>query len=95
MDKAPDLEVLMHARWGGTGVLNRTIPEGNQPMMYRRRVGNGAVLYLTLGHSSRSFGPPRPDAPPNPDRHGSWDSPVFQQLVRRSLEWAAGRRPLS
>ena len=42
MDLAKDIEVLLHARWGGTGVLNITVPEGDQPLMYRRRVGKGA-----------------------------------------------------
>jgi type 1 glutamine amidotransferase len=95
LDKAPDLEVLLHAKWGGTGVLNRTIPEGMHPMMYKRRVGQGAVLYLTLGHSSRSFAPPQADGTPATfSRHGSWDSTVVQEIIKRSIEWAAKRRPL-
>ena len=94
MDLAKDIEVLLHARWGGTGVLNITVPEGDQPLMYRRRVGKGGVLYLALGHSNRRLGAPTPGRPSVPDRHDSWDMPVYKDLIRRGLEWAAGRRPL-
>ena len=36
---------------------------------------------------------PRPDAPDSPDRRGPWALPVFQELIRRGLDWAAQRRP--
>ena len=94
MDLAKDIDVLLHARWGGTGVLNITVPEGDQPLMYRRRVGKGGVLYLALGHGNRRLGAPAPGRPSVPDRHDSWDMPVYKDLIRRGLEWAAGRRPL-
>jgi type 1 glutamine amidotransferase len=94
MDLAKDIEVLLHARWGGTGVLNINVPEGDQPLMYRRRVGKGAVLYLALGHSNRRLGPAPAGRPATPDRHDSWDMPIYKELIRRGIEWAAGRRPL-
>jgi type 1 glutamine amidotransferase len=59
--------------------------------MYRRRVGEGEVVYLSLGHCNR-----RHDRMPNreellPDRRGPWGLPVFQELVRRGVSWAARR----
>jgi type 1 glutamine amidotransferase len=94
MDLAKDIEVLLHARWGGRGVLNVSVPEADQPLMYRRRVGAGGVLYLALGHSNRQLDPPQPNRPAATDRRGSWGTPVFDALIRRGIEWAAGRRPL-
>ncbi len=92
IEQAEDLEVLLHARWGGE-VRGLRVDEADQPLMYRRRVGAGEVLYLALGHC-------------NPagivvqgvevgERSGSWQSPVFMELVRRGVEWAAngGRAP--
>jgi hypothetical protein len=48
------------------------------------------VLYLALGHCNRPFDKPRPDAPDSPDRRGPWELPVFKELVRRGVAWAAG-----
>ncbi|MGE3986183.1 MAG: ThuA domain-containing protein, partial [Dehalococcoidia bacterium] len=86
IEQADDLDVLLHARWGGE-VRGLRVDEADQPLMYRRRVGAGEVLYLALGHC-------------NPagivvqgvevgQRRGSWQSRVFRELVRRGVEWAA------
>jgi type 1 glutamine amidotransferase len=61
--------------------------------MYRHRVGDGAVLYLALGHCNRSFDVPRPGMT-SVDRRGPWATPVHRELIRRGIDWAAGRRPL-
>jgi type 1 glutamine amidotransferase len=75
-----DIDVLLHTRWGGEAMGQR-FEEKMQPIMYRHRVSKGGVLYLALGHSA-------------PDRtmHGTWDQPVYKELVRRGIEWAARRR---
>ena len=49
--------------------------------MYRRRVGKGGVLALALGHSNRRLGAPAPGRPSVPDRHDSWDMPVYKELI--------------
>ena len=94
IEPSDDIEVLLHTRWGGEALGGRQIEEGVRPLMYRRPVGNGGVLYLALGHANRPFDKARPDLPDQPDRRGPWDLPVYKELVRRGIEWAAGRRPL-
>jgi type 1 glutamine amidotransferase len=95
IEHSPDIEVLLSTRWGGTALGNQQVPEGYRPLMYKRRVGAGGVLYLALGHSNRRFGPARTDIPGDqPVRAGMWGTPVHRELVKRGLEWAAQRRPL-
>lgn len=89
-----DIEVLMHCRWGGEAFGGRMMETTDWPLMYRRRVGAGGVLYLALGHANRPYDKPFADGPDQPDHRGPWDVPVFREIVRRGVEWAAGRRPL-
>jgi type 1 glutamine amidotransferase len=89
-----DIEVLLHTRWGGTAVGGRAFEEDDRPLMYRRRVGAGGILYLALGHANRPYDKPFAEMPDQPDYRGAWDLPVYNELIRRGIEWAAGRRPL-
>jgi type 1 glutamine amidotransferase len=93
IEYSDDIDVLLHAHWGGEA-RRQQFPAAIRPLMYRRRLGEGGVLYLALGHCNRPFDKPRPDAPDSPDRRGPWALPVYQTLVRRGIEWAAHRRPL-
>ena len=86
-----DIDVLLQTRWGGEA-MGRTFAEAMQPLMYRHRVGNGGVLYLALGHSAREFDRPKPPGPDQATLRGPWDLPVYKELVRRGIEWAARRR---
>lgn len=88
-----DFEVLLETRWGGDA-MGRSFPEELRPLMYRHRVGDGGVLYLALGHCNRPFDNPRPGMPDAPDRRGPWSMAIYQELIRRGVDWAAGRRPL-
>ena len=90
---APDIEVLLHTRWGGTAFGNREIAVADHPLMYRRRIGEGGILYLALGHANRPYDKPFADRPDQPDHRGPWQLPAFNELVRRGIEWAAKRRP--
>jgi type 1 glutamine amidotransferase len=92
-DVTQDLEVLLHTRWGGEA-FGVTFAEADRPLMYRRRVGEGGVLYLALGHANRPYDKPFAAMPDQPDHRGPWDLPVFRELVKRGIDWAAGRRPL-
>jgi type 1 glutamine amidotransferase len=88
-----DIEVLLHTTWGGEA-MRQTFPEAFRPLMYRRKLGRGGVLYLALGHCNRPFDKQRPEMPDVPDRRGPWAMPIHQELIRRGIDWAAGRRPL-
>ncbi len=85
-----DIEVLLETHWGGEAFGNRTIEYGRRPLMYRHRVGDGGVLYLALGHANRPFDTPRPGAV-QPDHRGPWELPVYKELIRRGVAWAASR----
>jgi type 1 glutamine amidotransferase len=57
-------------------------------VMYLRPLGDGAVLYNTLGHCRGHYDMvPLKDYYPSVDRC-AWDVPVFYELLRRSLRWA-------
>jgi uncharacterized protein len=91
IEQHADFEVLLETRWGGEA-MSQVFPEALRPLMYRHRVGDGGVLYLALGHCNRPFDVPRPDMETSPDRRGPWSMPLYQELIRRGIDWAAGRR---
>jgi uncharacterized protein len=93
IDPSAGIEVLLETRWGGE-TLSATFPEAVRPLMYRYRVGDGAVLYLALGHCNRRFDVAGIGQPDSDDRRGPWAMPLYQELIRRGVDWAAGRRPL-
>ena len=93
IEQHSDFEVLLETRWGGDA-FSQSFPEAVRPLMYRHRVGDGGVLYLALGHCNRPFDVPRPGMPDAPDRRGPWSMQLYQELVRRGIDWAARRRPL-
>jgi type 1 glutamine amidotransferase len=90
IDVHGEIEVLLETRWGGEALGGRRVEEGVRPLMYRHNLGEGAVLYLALGHANRPFDTPRPGAV-QPDRRGPWDMPVYKELIRRGIAWAARR----
>lgn len=92
IDHTEDIEVLLNTTWGGEA-MRQTFEEAFRPLMYRRRVGEGGVLYLALGHANRPFDKPRPEAPDRPDLRGPWSMPLYQELMRRGIAWAAGSLP--
>ncbi len=61
------------------------------PIQYLRHVGEGAVLYNTLGHC-RGHYDLAPLSPfwPHPDRC-AWNYPIYYDLLRRGLRWAMGQ----
>jgi len=62
-----------------------------RPVMYLRAVGKGAVLYNTLGHCRGPYDMrPLMDVYPRTERC-AWEQPVFYELLRRGIAWAAAR----
>jgi hypothetical protein len=88
----PPLDVLLHTRWSGEAKLfaekDWSLDEP-RPVMYLKQVGDGEVLYLTLGHARGRY-----DMRPLMDEYhqverGSWKVPAFHELLRRGIRWAA------
>jgi hypothetical protein len=90
IEHSDDIEVLLETRWGGEGIGGRQVEEDRRPLMYKRNVGEGAVLYLALGHCNRPFDTP-PSGQLQTDKRGPWNTPVYRELIRRGIDWAAKR----
>ena len=88
------LEPLLHTTWQGDarGFVEHDWSSGESRhlVMYVRPLGDGAVLYNTLGHCRGHYDmAPVLDYYPRVERC-SWDRPVYYELLRRSLRWARG-----
>jgi len=59
------------------------------PQMYLHSSGTGVVLYLSLGHCTGKHDM-KPLADIVPVVRGSWDSPVYYELLRRGIRWGVG-----
>jgi type 1 glutamine amidotransferase len=90
----PDLEVLLQTRYSGKapGFVEEEWPDDTpRPVMYLHPVGRGQVLYLTLGHCRGPYDM-RPMIPVYPrTERCAWEEPVYYELLRRGIRWAAGR----
>ncbi len=89
------LEPLLHTVWSGEakGFVEHDWTErpDEHLVMYIRPLGDGAVLYNTLGHCRSHYDMvPVVDYYPTIER-GSWEEPAYTELLRRSLRWARGR----
>ncbi|MCH7833163.1 MAG: ThuA domain-containing protein, partial [Proteobacteria bacterium] len=58
----------------------------SQPQMYLHQVGEGEVLYLTLGHCSGKYDM-QPILDVAPVNRCAWNYPVFYDLLRRGIRW--------
>lgn len=87
--RTAEIDVLLHTSFSGTcpDFGNRMVEEAEVPVLYEHKVGEGAVLYCTLGHCRGHYdlAPIRPFNP-HPDRCG-WNYPVFYEILRRALAW--------
>tara|TARA_Y100001934_G_scaffold283566_1_gene404368 strand:- start:732 stop:1481 length:750 start_codon:yes stop_codon:yes gene_type:complete len=61
----------------------------NHPQMYLHPWGGGEVLYLSLGHCSGKHDM-KPMVDINTVVRGSWNSPVYYELLRRGIRWGIG-----
>ncbi len=92
-DCLPGNRPLLVTEFGGKTELfvRDTWPEEEHAVMYLREHGGGEVLYLTLGHARGRYDlRPLADFYPYVER-GAWQLPVFYDLLRRSIRWAAER----
>jgi len=85
-----DLHVLLDTEFGGeaAGFEEDQWEHARHPVFYIHKVGEGQVLYLTLGHCRHHYDmQPLLDYWPTVDRC-AWDLPVFYTLLRRGVKWA-------
>jgi len=85
---------LLHTTWSGIahGFVESDWTSGDDRhlIMYIRPLGEGAVLYNTLGHCRGHYDMvPVLDYYPQIERC-SWEQPAYHELLRRSLRWARG-----
>lgn len=86
------LTPLLHTTWSGlaTGFVEAdwTASDSTHLVMYLRPLGEGAVLYNTLGHCRGHYDmAPIMDYYPRIERC-SWNLPAYYELLRRSIVWA-------
>ena len=87
---------LLHTRFSGEapGFVDKTwTPDAagsdRRPVLYLHSHGGGEVLYCTLGHCRGRYDM-RPLIAEYPTvERGSWKLPVYHELLRRGLRWAA------
>ena len=88
---------LLHTNWSGDAKGFEeadwsldTAGTDEHLIMYLRELGDGAVLYNTLGHCRGHYDmAPLVDYYPRIERC-SWEQPAYYELLRRSLRWARG-----
>jgi type 1 glutamine amidotransferase len=98
LNEYPDRDALvplLHTMYTGTasGFVESdwTTCDPQHLVMYLRPLGEGGVLYNTLGHCRGHYDMvPVKDYWPTIDRC-SWELPIFYELLRRSLRWARGQ----
>ena len=99
MEHHGDVIPLLETRWTGTtrGFADAEWPDDEPRLvLYRRPLGDGEVVYFTLGHCRSHWDmvdPPHNGARwPRIDR-GSWEVPEFTEILRRAIAWAAQATP--
>ena len=86
------LEVLMQTSFTGeaTGFIDAQWDDPAVPVLYLRQIGQGSVLYNTLGHCRGHYD--LTELMPfwdHPERC-AWNYPVYHDMLRRGILWALG-----
>ncbi len=86
------IQVLMQTRFDGeaTGFVEKDYDNAIVPILYLRELGQGGILYNTLGHCRSHYDVI--ELMPfweHPERCG-WNYPVFYETLRRGIRWAMG-----
>ncbi|MDX1580451.1 MAG: ThuA domain-containing protein [Alphaproteobacteria bacterium] len=84
---------FLETRWSGKceGFVEEDWTDTERHLvMYSHHHGSGEVLYLTLGHCRGKYDmQPMIEEYPQIER-GSWDQPVFYDLLRRGIKYLTG-----
>ena len=88
-----DNHVLLEAAYNSpsTGYARSDfgIERDAQPQMYLHPVGEGHVLYITLGHCTGKYDM-QPIMDVAPVTRCAWNEPIFYDLLRRGIRWGIG-----
>jgi hypothetical protein len=84
------IRTLAQTRFTGeaTGFVDADWSEAVVPIVYRRAVGRGGILYNTLGHCRGHFDLPTLQPFWEHPERCAWNYPVYYELLRRGLKWA-------
>ena len=89
-----ELHYLLHSRFTGkaTGfVIEDWDEDVPHPVYYIKKIGQGEVLYLNLGHCRGHYDmQPMVEFYPQIERC-AWDKPEFYELLRRGISYCAAR----
>ncbi len=95
MELHDGIDVLMHAQFAGEapGFVERDWTSAQpRPVLYRRVVGAGEIVYCTLGHARGRYDmQPLMHEYPQVER-GSWKQPAFHEILRRGIIWGIDQR---
>ncbi len=83
------LEATYHAESTGYVRSDFGTDRDSQPQMYLRSLGDGGVLYLTLGHCTGKYDM-QPLMEVAPVTRCAWNSPTYYELLRRGIRWGIG-----
>jgi type 1 glutamine amidotransferase len=89
METHGELDTMLHCEFAGeaTGFVEKDWPKAQHPVFYSRKLGKGAVLYLTLGHCRGHYDMKGiADFYPVVERC-AWKLPAFYDLLRRGIAW--------
>ncbi len=95
VERHADLDVLLDTGFEGRadGFTENVWAQARHPVLYRRRLGAGEVVYFTLGHCRGHYDMrPHVEYWPTIDR-GSWDLPEYRAILDRAIRWATGCLP--
>ena len=89
-----NLHTLLHTDWNGEArgfvECDWTNDEKRRLVMYLRPLGDGCVLYNTLGHCRGHYDMrPLTDYYPKIERC-SWEIPQYYELLKRGIRWGMG-----
>jgi uncharacterized protein len=87
----PLLQTTWQGRATGFAEADWTTADPTHLVAYLRRLGDGAVLYNTLGHCRGHYDMVPLVAHYASVERGSWARPAFHELLRRAIRWACER----
>jgi len=76
-------EMMVERDPGERNAAHPDLGDNNKRVLaYERKVGDGAVCYIGLGHCTVNI-------PGRPGYKGPWANPTFEQLLKNAIAWAA------